>query len=82
MCLWWFASGCRGDADILTEPEGLISINETEYRNSMTCGWKIRVDPSKVNDFKVDTYVGVNMRHLTLPCLQRLFFRRLVHMHT
>ena len=52
MYLCWFASGCRGETELLTEPEGLISINETEYRNSMTCGWKIRVDPSKVNHAK------------------------------
>ena len=51
MCLCWIASGCRGEVELLTEPEGLISINETEYRNNMTCGWKIRVDPSKVKDF-------------------------------
>ena len=77
-----FASGCRGEVELLTEPEGLISINETEYRNNMTCGWKIQVDPSKVSHVKADTYVGVDKMHLTLSCLQRLFFRHQFHMHT
>ncbi|KAI0218619.1 Exoskeleton protein RP43 [Lamellibrachia satsuma] len=39
---------CRGNAETLTGPEGAIEINQTEYRNKMTCGWRIQVDPSKI----------------------------------
>ena len=48
MNVFVFNPGCRGSTKTLTEPEGIISINQTEYVNYLSCTWKIQVDPSKV----------------------------------
>ncbi|KAI0218613.1 Ovochymase-2 [Lamellibrachia satsuma] len=39
--------GCRRIA-VLTGPEGTFGIDKLQYKNSMTCGWKIQVEYSKV----------------------------------
>jgi len=37
----------------LTGERGTFGINKTEYTKWMRCGWKIKVDPSKVDIIKV-----------------------------
>ena len=43
-----FTPGCRGSAKTLTGTDGIISINQTEYVDFMSCRWTIQVDPYEV----------------------------------